>query len=120
MVVSAGGQDAWLAKIPFERAASRRWRNNGAPPAFSRHFQSQPRFRQAFPKKALAVLWDFNGLQAARPDNEVSPKFLPLPPTFRPISAAATPHSGAAHRRGARARARDCVAKGSVAFMEVG
>jgi hypothetical protein len=63
---------------------------------FSKHFQNQARFRQVFPKKALAVLWDFNGLQATKPDNDVSPNFSPLPPTFRPIPAAIAPHSGAA------------------------
>jgi hypothetical protein len=63
---------------------------------FSKHFQNQARFRQAFPKKALAVLWDFNRLQATRPDNDVSPNFSPLSPTFRPIPAATAPHSGAA------------------------
>ena len=31
--------------------------------AFSKHFQISACFRQAFPKKALAVLWDFKGLQ---------------------------------------------------------
>jgi hypothetical protein len=80
----------------------------------------QGSFSPSFSKKALAVLWDFNGLQATRPDNDVSPNFSPLPRTFRPIPAATAPHSGAARYRGARARARDCIAKGSVAFMGVG
>jgi hypothetical protein len=88
--------------------------------AFFQAFPKSGPFAPSFSKESFAVLWDFNGLQATRPDNDVSPNFSPLPPTFRPIPAAAAPHSGAARCRGARARARDCVAKGSVAFMEVG
>jgi len=30
---------------------------------FSKDFQIQPIFRQAFPKNPLGVLWDFKGLQ---------------------------------------------------------
>jgi hypothetical protein len=31
--------------------------------AFSKHFQISACFLQTFPKKALAVFWDFKGLQ---------------------------------------------------------
>jgi len=57
----------------------------------SKLFQIQAVLLQAFSKKALADLWDFNGLQASKTLNEVSPTFSSPPPSFRPISAAAAP-----------------------------
>ena len=42
---------------------SERWRNNGALQAFSKLLQKSHVLLQAFPKKSLAVLWDFKGLQ---------------------------------------------------------
>jgi hypothetical protein len=62
----------------------------------SKLFQIQAVFLQAFPKKALVVLWDFKGLQASKPSDDVSPNFSPLVPSFPPIPAAAAPHSAAA------------------------
>jgi len=54
----------------------------------SKLFQIQAVLLQAFPKKALAVLWDFNGLQASQTLNEVSPNFssprLPSAPSPPP------------------------------------
>jgi hypothetical protein len=46
---------------------------------FSKLFQIQALFLQVFPKKALAVLWDFKGLQASRPLNDGFSKFFPAP-----------------------------------------
>ena len=46
------------------RRRERRWRCR-PPSLFSKLFQISAGFRQGFPKKALAVLWDFKGLQGS-------------------------------------------------------
>jgi hypothetical protein len=44
-----------------------RWWNNGASPSFfAKPFQNSACFLQASPKKAFAVLWDFNGLHGSK------------------------------------------------------
>jgi hypothetical protein len=67
---------------------------------FSKPFQIQRVFVQAFPNKALAVLWDFKELQASKSQSDVSPNFCGLAPFFSRIPNAAAPHSAASRRMG--------------------
>jgi hypothetical protein len=48
---------------------------------------------QAFPKKSLAVLWDFKGLQGFQASFDGFQIFLVHPPLFGRILDAAGPHS---------------------------
>ena len=59
---------------------------------------------QAFPKKSLAVLWNFKGLQGFQASFDVFQIFLLQPPLFGRILDAAGPHS--AGSLGARPAAR--------------
>jgi hypothetical protein len=70
---------------------------------FSKLFQIQHVSVQAFPKKALAVLWNFKGLQASKTTFDVSPNFLWVAPPFRRIPDTAALYS-AVSRRVARSR----------------
>jgi hypothetical protein len=70
------------------------------PSLFSKLFQISACFRQAFPKKALAVLWDFKGLQGSQAISCAFQIFRPRRPPFAHIPDAPTPHSAA--RRGYR------------------
>jgi hypothetical protein len=49
---------------------------------FSKLFQISGCFRQAFPKNALAVLWDFKGLQGSQAIKYRFPNFSPRRPPF--------------------------------------
>jgi hypothetical protein len=69
---------------------------------FSKPFQIQRVFVQAFPNKALAVLWDFKELQASKSQSDVSPNFCGLAPFFSRIPNAAAPHSAASRRMGSK------------------
>jgi len=51
---------------------------------FSKLLQNSRVLLQAFPNKALAVLWDFKGLQGLLPTIEDFPNFSPSPVPFRP------------------------------------
>src|SRR5271155_5508871 len=51
---------------------------------FSKLFQISGCFRQAFPKKALAVLWDFKGLQGFVGHKVPLSKFFPPPASLSP------------------------------------
>jgi hypothetical protein len=53
---------------------------------------------QAFPKKSLAVLWDFKGLQGFQTSFDAFQIFLLRPPLFGRILDAAGPHSAASRR----------------------
>jgi hypothetical protein len=79
------------AEVAESRAASK---------PFSKLFQISGCFRQAFPKKALAVLWDFKGLQGSQAIKYRFPNFSPRRPPFAHIPDAPAPHSAA--RRGYR------------------
>ncbi|MFZ2107745.1 MAG: hypothetical protein WAV18_20590 [Roseiarcus sp.] len=69
---------------------------------FSKLFQIQRVFVQAFPNKALAVLWDFKGLQASKSPSDISPNFCGFSPFFSRIPNAAAPHSAASRRMGSK------------------
>ena len=72
--------------------------------AFFQAFPKSGPFAPSFSKESFAVLWDFNGLQATRPDNDVSPNFsrsrlpsalFPPPPRrIRALPAAGAPERG--------------------------
>jgi hypothetical protein len=51
---------------------------------FSKLFQISVIFLQAFPNKALAVLWDFNGLQGFQTERVPFPNFSAPSASFRP------------------------------------
>ena len=68
----------------------------------SKLFQISGCFRQSFPTKALAVLWDFKGLQGSQAKKYRLPNFSSPPAPFAHIPNAPTPHSAA--RRGYRFR----------------
>src|SRR5271169_6351661 len=104
MVVSAGGQDAWLAGIPFERAASRRRRNNGAPPCI---FPSISKLRLVFANLFQRKLWRFCGISTGCKPPDPTMTFLQIfrrsrlpsalfPPPSRRIRA--LPAAGAPER----------------------
>jgi hypothetical protein len=75
-----------------------------APRILSKLFQNQAVSLQTFPNKALAVLWDFKGLQGLQTENDHSPNFSGLEAPFRRIPDAAGPHSAAPAPLGFRAR----------------
>jgi hypothetical protein len=63
------GANSPLAGLPFETGAtggSKGGRTKAASKLFCKLFQIQAVFVQAFPNKALAVLWDFKELQASK------------------------------------------------------
>src|ERR1700689_810864 len=62
---------------------------------FSKLLQKSRVLLQAFPKKSLAVLWDFKGLQGFRTSFDAFQIFLLQPPLFSRILDAAGPHSAA-------------------------
>src|SRR5271163_2782388 len=61
---------------------------------FSKFLQKSRVLLQAFPKKSLAVLWDFKGLQGFQTSFDAFQIFLLQPPLFGRIFDAAGPHSG--------------------------
>jgi hypothetical protein len=63
---------------------------------FSKLLQKWRVWLQAFPNKALAVLWDFKGLQGFQTSFDAFQIFLVQPPLFRRILDAAGPHSESA------------------------
>jgi hypothetical protein len=69
---------------------------------FSKLLQKSRVLLQAFPKKTLAVLWDFKGLQGFPTSFDAFQIFLVHPPLFGRILDAAGPHSTAS--LGARPR----------------
>ena len=95
------------------------------PSLFSKLFQISACFRQAFPKKALAVLWDFKGLQVSQAIKYRFQIFRPRRPSFAHIPDAPTPHSAA--RRGLsvpnrksrfpNSRPRNCALKGPTRIL---
>src|SRR5271170_3799323 len=74
---------------------SRRWPNKGAHQTFFKLLQNSRVLLQAFPKKALAVLWDLKGLQGFQTSFDGFQIFLRRPPLFGRILDAAGPHSAA-------------------------
>src|SRR6202451_3883792 len=62
---------------------------------FSKLLQKSRVLLQAFPKKSLAVLWDFKGLQGFQTSYDAFQIFLLQPPLFGRILDAAGPHSAA-------------------------
>jgi hypothetical protein len=62
---------------------------------FSKLLQKSRVLLQAFPKKSLAVLWDFKGLQGFQTSFDAFQIFLLQPPLFGRILDAAGPHSAA-------------------------
>src|SRR3984957_10509815 len=62
---------------------------------FSKLLQKSRVLLQAFPKKSLAVLWDFKGLQGFQTSFDGFQIFLLQPPRFGRILDAAGPHSAA-------------------------
>ena len=62
---------------------------------FSKLLQKSRVSLQAFPKKSLAVLWDFKGLQGLQTSFDAFQIFLLQPPLFDRILDAAGPHSAA-------------------------
>ena len=73
------------------------------PSFFSKLFQTSPAFLQAFPKKALAVLCNFRGLQGSQTKRVLSKFFLPHRPTFDRVLGVIAPHSTASRSVGASA-----------------
>jgi hypothetical protein len=67
---------------------------------------------QAFPKKSLAVLWDFKGLQGFQTSFDAFQIFLLQPPFFGRILDAGGPHSAAS--LGARPAVRLILRRASV------
>src|ERR1700675_346892 len=63
---------------------------------FSKLLQKSRVLLQAFPKKSLAVLWDFKGLQGFQTSFDAFQIFLLQPPLFGRILDAARPHSESA------------------------
>jgi len=70
---------------------------------FSKLFQKSAVLLQAFPKKALAVLWNFKGLQGFQTPLDASQIFRRRPPPFGRILDAVGPHSAASRRTASRA-----------------
>src|SRR5271168_235116 len=64
-----------------------------SPSFFSKLFQIHAVLLQAFPKKALAVLCDFRGLQGSRTKRALSKFFLPHRPPFDRVLGVIAPHS---------------------------
>jgi hypothetical protein len=63
------GTNSTLAELPFETGVaggSKGGRTKADPKVFCKLFQNQAVSVQAFPNKALAILWDFKGLQASK------------------------------------------------------
>jgi hypothetical protein len=68
---------------------------------------------QGFPNKALAVLWDFNGLQGQKTKMIRVQIYSPHRPPFSLIPGDITPYSASSPRAGSRALrgfAGDCIA----------
>jgi len=67
---------------------------------FSKLLQKSRVLLQAFPKKSLAVLWDFKGLQGFQPSFDAFQIFPHQLPLFGRILDAAGPHSTASSTSG--------------------
>jgi len=85
-------------------------------------FQIQRVFVQAFPKKALAVLWNFNALQGTQIKMFHSKLFQRRRPPFSLIPDVVAPHSAGPRRSGARSavRGRLCCRRAGREFMSAG
>jgi hypothetical protein len=84
--------------------------------AFFQAFPKSGSFSPSFSKESLGgFVLISTGCKPPNPIMTFSPNFSQLPPTFRPIAAAHRAVFGRCPLPG-----RDCVAKGSVAFMGVG
>jgi hypothetical protein len=92
----------FVASLPAVTMIGGRWwegANGGGIKApskpFSKLLQKSRVLLQAFPKKSLAVLWDFKGLQGFQTSFGGFQIFLLQPPLFGRILDAAGPHSAA-------------------------
>src|SRR5271154_168712 len=74
-----------------------------SPSFFSKLFQIHAVLLQAFPKKALAVLCDFRGLQGSQTRGVLSKFFLSHQPPFDRVSGVIAPHSTGSRSVGASA-----------------
>jgi hypothetical protein len=85
-------------------------------------FQIQHVFVQAFPKKALAVLWNFNALQGPKNEKGILSKlFRRLRPPFSLIADVVAPYSAIlSPKRTAFSGSRPIVLQGGREFMAAG
>src|ERR1700688_3994391 len=73
---------------------------------FAKPFQKQRVSLQAFPKKALAVLWDFNELQGLQTQSVRLQIFSSRRPPFSLVPDAVAPHSAVSRRGASRTLSR--------------
>src|SRR5271163_453189 len=113
--------------LPFETGAvalseARSGGIKATPKLSCKLFQIQRVFVQAFPKKALAVLWNFNALQGPQIKRFHLQTFSALRPPFSLIPDVVAPYSAVPRRSGAHSavRGRLCCGRAGRAFMAMG